>query len=102
MVVLRRVAFPLSLAVAIAVAGLAAAGLSAAPAVPSMALQLSPNFPNGPYYAIGCAFSHRNNDDAVVFPGQPGKSHSHTYIGNRSVTAATTPASLVGGLSTCE
>lgn len=102
MVVLRRVAFPLSLAVAIAVAGLAAAGLSAAPAVPSMALQLSPNFPNGPYYAIGCAFSHRNNDDAVVFPGQPGKSHSHTYIGNRSVTAATTPASLVGGRSTCE
>lgn len=102
MVVLRRVAFPLSLAVAIAVAGLAAAGLSAAPAVPSAALQLSPNFPNGPYYAIGCAFSHRNNDDAVVFPGQPGKSHSHTYIGNRSVTAATTPASLVGGRSTCE
>jgi Domain of unknown function (DUF1996) len=100
--VLRRVAFPLSLAVAIAVAGLAAAGLSAAPSVPSAAVQFSPNFPNGPYYAIGCAFSHRNNDDPVVFPGQPGKSHSHTYIGNRSVNAATTPAALVGGRSTCE
>ena len=99
---LRRVAFPLSLAVAIAVAGLAAAGLSAAPSVPSAAVQFSPNFPNGPYYAIGCAFSHRNNDDPVVFPGQPGKSHSHTYIGNSSVNAATTPAALVGGRSTCE
>ena len=99
---LRRVAFPLSLAVAIAVAGLAAAGLSAAPRVTQAALQASPNFPNGPYYAIGCSFSHRNNDDPVVFPGQPGRSHSHTYIGNRSVNAATTPASLLGGRSTCE
>jgi Domain of unknown function (DUF1996) len=100
--VLRRALFPLSLAVAIAVAGFAAAGLPAAPTVTAAALQSSPNFPNGPYYAIGCAFSHRNNDDPVVFPGQPGKSHSHTYIGNRSVDAATTPASLLGGRSTCE
>jgi hypothetical protein len=101
-VVLRRVAFPLSLVAATAVAGLAAAGLSAAPSVGAEQLQRSPNFPNGPYYAIGCSFSHRNNDDPVVFPGQPGRSHSHTYIGNRSVTAATTPAALVGGRSTCE
>ena len=36
---------PLSLAVAIAVAGLAAAGLSAAPSFPAAPLQLSPNFP---------------------------------------------------------
>jgi hypothetical protein len=100
--VLRRVAFPLSLAVAIAGAGLAAASLSAAPSAPRSALESSPNFPNGPYYAIGCSFSHRNNDDPVVFPGEPGKSHSHTYIGNRSVSAATTPASLLGGRSTCE
>jgi Domain of unknown function (DUF1996) len=100
--VLRRLAFPLSLAVAIAGAGLAAAGLSAAPSTPGSALQTSPNFPNGPYYAIGCSFSHRNNDDPVVFPGQPGKSHSHTFIGNRTVSATTTSASLLGGRSTCE
>jgi hypothetical protein len=100
--VLRRVAFPLSLAVAIAVAGLAAASLPAAPTRPTAPLQFSPNFPNGPYYTIGCSFSHRNNDDPVVFPGQPGKSHSHSYVGNRAVDAATTPAALVGGRSTCE
>jgi hypothetical protein len=85
--VLRRVVFPLSLAAAIVVAGLAAASLPAAPTVGASALQSSPNFPNGPYYAIGCAFSHRNNDDPVVFPGQPAKSHSHTYresLGGRS------------------
>jgi Domain of unknown function (DUF1996) len=97
--VLRRVAFPLSLAAAIAVAGLAAASLSAAPAAP---VQLAPNFPGGPYYALGCSLSHRNNDDPIVFPGQPGKSHNHTYIGNRAVDAATTPNSLLGGASSCE
>jgi len=84
------------------VAGLAAASLTAAPAGITAPLQLSPNFPNGPYYAIGCSFSHRNNDDPVVFPGQTGRSHNHTYVGNRSVNAATTPTALLGGRSTCE
>ena len=37
-----------------------------------------------------------------MFPGQPGRSHNHTYIGNRSVDAETTPGSLIGGESTCE
>ena len=96
---LRRVAFPLSLVIAIAIAGLAAANIPAAPEVP---MQLAPNFPGGPYYALGCSLSHRNNDDPIVFPGQPGKSHNHTYIGNRKVDADTTPVSLVGGQTSCE
>jgi Domain of unknown function (DUF1996) len=98
----RRVAFPLSLAAAIAVAGLAAAALPAAPTAPDAAVQLAPNFPGGPYYALGCSSSHRNNDDPIVYPGQPGKSHNHTYIGNRSVDADTTPTSLLGGRTSCE
>lgn len=36
-----------------------------------------------------------------MFPGQPGRSHDHTYIGNRSVDASSTPASLRGGATTC-
>ena len=99
---LRRVAFPLSLAAAIAVAGLAAAAIPAAPTRTAKPLPLSPTFPGGPYYTLGCSFSHRNNDDAIVFPGQPGRSHNHTYVGNRSVDASTTPASLLGGRSSCE
>lgn len=101
-VVLRRVAFPLSLVAAIAVAGLAAAGLSAAPTAVTSPSQFSPNFPNGPYYSIVCSFSHRNNDDPVVFPGQAGRSHNHTYIGNRSVDAESTSASLIGGETSCD
>jgi Domain of unknown function (DUF1996) len=95
----RRVAFPLSLVAAIAVAGLAAANLPAASTAP---LQFAPNFPGGPYYALACSFSHRSNDDPIVFPGQPGASHNHTFIGNRSVDAATTAASLIGGKTSCE
>ena len=63
--------------------------------------QSSPRFPGGPYFVVGCGFSHMNNDDPIMFPGKPGASHNHTFIGNRAVDAATTPASLLGGESSC-
>ena len=78
----------------------AAAAALLAPSEQSAAPTLA--FPGAPYFAIGCGFSHRNNDDPVVFPKQPGRSHNHTYIGNRSVDAFSTPASLRGGSTTCE
>src|SRR5918999_5312248 len=54
------------------------------------------------YFAIGCAFSHRNQDDPIVFPGQRGRSHDHTYFGNRSTNASSTPPSLrAAGETTC-
>jgi hypothetical protein len=95
----HRVAFPLSLAAAIAGAALVASSLTAAPSVPQGP---AAPFPGGPYYAVGCSISHRNNDDAIAFPRQPGRSHNHTYIGNTTVNAATTPASLLGGATSCE
>jgi hypothetical protein len=70
---------------------------------PSAAAQFVPgSFPGGRYFNVTCGFSHRNNDDPIVFPDAPGKSHNHTYIGNRSVTASSTAPSLVGGTSTCD
>ena len=60
-------------------------------------------FPGGAYFNLACGFSHRNNDDPIRFPGQPGKSHNHTYIGNRQVDAFATPASLrEAPQTTCE
>lgn len=94
----RRVAFPLSLVVAVTAAALAASSLSAAPALPE---QPAPSFPGGSHYAIGCSVSHRNNDDPIVFPGQQGRSHNHTFIGNRTVDAWATPASLRSGPTSC-
>jgi hypothetical protein len=55
------------------------------------------------YFAIGCGFSHSNMDDAIVFPGQPGLSHDHTYFGNRSTNASSTPESLrAAGATSCQ
>lgn len=59
-------------------------------------------FPGGAYFNLACGFSHRNNDDPILFPGQAGRSHNHTYIGNRSVDASSTNASLRRGETTCE
>jgi hypothetical protein len=81
--------------------GIAGAAL-VAPAGRSASVQLTPHFPGGPYFALGCGFSHRNNDDAILFAGNPGRSHNHTYIGNRTTNAATTASSLLGGATTCD
>jgi hypothetical protein len=41
------------------------------------------SFPGGSYFAILCSFSHRNNDDPIVLPGQPGRSHDTRSSGTR-------------------
>ena len=54
------------------------------------------------YFAVVCGFSHRNQDDPIVFPGQRGRSHDHTYFGNESTNAFSTPASLrAAGETSC-
>jgi hypothetical protein len=54
------------------------------------------------YFAVACGFSHRNQDDPIVHPGHPGLSHDHTYFGNTSTNASSTPASLrAAGRTTC-
>ena len=68
--------------------------IAAASAGPAAINQAPESFPRGPHFVLSCGFSHRNNDDPIVFPGQPGRSHNHTFIGNFSVNAATTPTSL--------
>jgi Domain of unknown function (DUF1996) len=59
-------------------------------------------FPGGRYFNVACGISHRNNDDPIVFPGASGRSHNHTYIGNREVDASTTTAKLLDGPTTCD
>jgi hypothetical protein len=49
-----------------------------------------------------CDFSHMNFDDSIVYPGQVGSSHLHTYFGNVGSNANSTPESLRNsGNSTC-
>lgn len=49
-----------------------------------------------------CRFSHRKPDDPIVFPGRPGLSHGHTFLGNESTDAFSTPKSLRAGATTCD
>ncbi len=53
-------------------------------------------------FQANCDFSHFAPDDPIVFPGDPGASHLHNFIGNRSTDAFTTPESLFENTdSTC-
>lgn len=49
-----------------------------------------------------CTPSHNAYDDPIVYPGQSGKSHLHTFFGNTGTNAASTYHSLrTSGESTC-
>ncbi|TCO60626.1 DUF1996 domain-containing protein [Actinocrispum wychmicini] len=41
-----------------------------------------------------CSFSHRNNDDPIVFLDEPGKSHTHDFYGNSTTDAFSSIRSL--------
>lgn len=49
-----------------------------------------------------CRFSHRSPDDPIVFPGKPGASHDHTFVGNRTTSAFSTYGSLRAGGTSCQ
>lgn len=55
----------------------------------------------GANWITTCNTSHANNDDPIVFPGQPGASHRHVYVGARNTNASSTPSSLRAGGTTC-
>ncbi|MGE3271175.1 MAG: DUF1996 domain-containing protein [Chloroflexota bacterium] len=52
-------------------------------------------------FATVCRFSHEAADDPIVFPGQAGRSHLHTFFGNTSTDAASTYESLQAAGTTC-
>ncbi|GAB3646118.1 DUF1996 domain-containing protein [Glycomyces tarimensis] len=52
-------------------------------------------------FQANCTISHTANDDPIVFPGSPGASHHHTFLGNTGTDAYSTPESLQDGETTC-
>jgi hypothetical protein len=48
-----------------------------------------------------CRYSHQAPDDPIVFPGKPGASHLHTFVGARTTNAFSTFGSLRSGGTTC-
>jgi hypothetical protein len=55
----------------------------------------------GVNFVSTCTFVHFLPDDPIVYPGQPGKSHDHTFVGNTSTNASSTLASLRAAGTTC-
>jgi hypothetical protein len=54
-------------------------------------------------FRVPCgSYARVSNDDPIVFPGKPGASHLHTFVGNVAADAYSTPDSLMNkGGSTC-
>src|SRR5262249_10256219 len=87
----------------LAAAGAAIAGLTVTAALaagPSPAKKAATGLA-GINFVSTCAFSHEAMDDPIVYPGQPGKSHDHTFVGNVSTDASSTLASLQAAGTTC-
>ena len=55
----------------------------------------------GVNFVSACTFSHAASDDPIVFFGQPGASHHHSFVGNTGTHASSTLESLLAGGSTC-
>lgn len=55
----------------------------------------------GEFVAL-CPSSHRAQNDPIVFPGQPGQSHLHSFFGSTATDAYSTLGTLLGGGTTCD
>ena len=53
-------------------------------------------------FLADCPVSHFAADDPIVFPGQPGASHHHTFYGNTSTDAFSDLDSLLAADSNCD
>jgi hypothetical protein len=45
-------------------------------------------------FRLLCNWSKMSNDDPIVYPGQSGKAHHHTFFGNTGIDAFTTPENI--------
>ena len=55
----------------------------------------------GVNFVSSCTFSHSAPDDPIVFFGQPGASHDHSFVGNTGTNASSTLESLLATGTTC-
>ena len=55
----------------------------------------------GVNFVENCRYSHQAPDDPIVYPGTPGASHQHTFVGNVTTDAFSSFGSLRSGGTTC-
>jgi hypothetical protein len=52
-------------------------------------------------FSIECPYDHTLRDDPIVYPNQPGVSHSHDFFGNVSTTANSTYDTMTAAGTSC-
>ncbi|WP_030157468.1 DUF1996 domain-containing protein [Glycomyces sp. NRRL B-16210] len=82
-------------------AALAAVALAAATTAMIVAPNASADEVTHHEFQANCTVSHAAENDPIVYPGRPGASHDHTFIGNTTTDAYTTTESLLEGDTTC-
>ena len=56
---------------------------------------------HGQNFFSNCYVSHISRDDPIVYPNQPGVSHSHTFFGSKSTNASSTAKTLRRSPTNC-
>lgn len=64
-------------------------------------LVASPTGAHANSFRVTCTSSHVANDDPIVYPGEPGRSHAHEFFGARSAGAHSTTRSLARSRTSC-
>ncbi|MEV6986895.1 DUF1996 domain-containing protein [Sphaerisporangium sp. NPDC051017] len=52
-------------------------------------------------FQANCSWTANKPDDPIVYPGMPGASHMHTFVGNTTTNAGSTLSSLLAGGTSC-
>ena len=52
-------------------------------------------------FQVICTASHQLADDPIIFPGQPGASHMHLFLGNEGTDANSSYDQMVAASTTC-
>jgi len=79
--------------------------ISSQPASASGFRVLSPtasDFPQHVDWVTVCFVTKRAPDDPIVFPGQPGKSHDHTFSGSLAINPSSTAEELLRAPTNCK
>lgn len=66
-----------------------------APSAPAAAVK------GGGVISLHCRPGHQNNDDPIVFPGQPGAAHLHQFFGSKTTNALSTLEEMQASATTC-
>jgi hypothetical protein len=102
---LRRSRKPLAVMVVLSIVTMLSIGaISSETASASGFRVLSPtasDFPQHVDWVTVCFVTKRAPDDPIVFPGQPGKSHDHTFSGSLAINPSSTANELLRAPTNC-